>query len=284
VAAPDGKTVYVLDSPRGTVTPISTATGQAGKPIFVGLNRLSGDGYMAITPDGKTLYVTKRSAIAPINTATDQVGPPIPVHAAPVAMAFSPDGKTAYAVSEPTGRKQVGAVTPINTVTNRASQPILIKEGYAFDIVITPDGKTAYIDSGSAVTPVSTATDKAGRPIHLAGNLGSGAMVITPDGKTIYLLTGAHSVLPISTVTYQPGTPIRFGSGCPTPGYIFSWVGMALTPDGKTLYVACAGGVVPISTTTNVPGRAIPLPAKEPDGIAISAGNRSGGTARTTGR
>ena len=41
-------TVYVLNQASGTVTPISTATNKAGKPIKVGHSPCS----MAIAPDG----------------------------------------------------------------------------------------------------------------------------------------------------------------------------------------------------------------------------------------
>ena len=35
--------------------------------------------------------------------------------------------------------------------------------------MITPDGKTAYVLTGSSVTPINTATNTPGKPIHVAG-------------------------------------------------------------------------------------------------------------------
>src|ERR1700689_5044465 len=46
-------TVYVADFGSDTVTPISTATNTAGPPITVGNSPYN----LAITPDGKTVYV-----------------------------------------------------------------------------------------------------------------------------------------------------------------------------------------------------------------------------------
>ena len=66
--APDGRKLYVLASPpgsegdgptvRGWVTPITLATRTAGHPRPVGYNPVA----IAITPDGKTLYVANEDS------------------------------------------------------------------------------------------------------------------------------------------------------------------------------------------------------------------------------
>jgi DNA-binding beta-propeller fold protein YncE len=66
VIAPDGKTVYattnaVCDaaSCQGTVTPISTATNKPGAPVKFTVTTGGAIGsQIAITPDGKSAYVT----------------------------------------------------------------------------------------------------------------------------------------------------------------------------------------------------------------------------------
>ena len=45
--------------------------------------------------------------------------------------------------------------------------------------MITPDGKTAYVTTGSGVTPINTATNTPGKPIHV-GNSSTPAIAITP--------------------------------------------------------------------------------------------------------
>jgi DNA-binding beta-propeller fold protein YncE len=204
---PDGKTAYVRT--WSGVTPISTANGTPGKPIRMH----SGTGFaqVAITQDGKTAYATSgipsgrragTATLIPINTATNARGKPIDVGKGESGggIVFTPDGKTAYAVTvtpgECPGKCGIGTamVTPVSTATGMAGRPIKAGScrclGTASDgvIAITPDGKTVYVLSGSTVTPISTATGTPGKPIHL-GTVGSS--------------------MAISTATYTPSKPIR---------------------------------------------------------------------------
>ena len=82
VFLPDGKTAYVLTNTvlgggPGTVTPIRTATNTALAPITVGQDPRA----LAITPDGKTIYVTnyQSGTVTPIRTATNTALAPIKV-------------------------------------------------------------------------------------------------------------------------------------------------------------------------------------------------------------
>ena len=85
-----------------------------------------------------------------------------------------------------------GTVTPIATATNTAGQPIQVGRGPGL-IVITPDGKTAYVTGdGGGVTPIATATNTAGRPIEVGRS--PDRIAVTPDGKTVYVAT--HSAEP----------------------------------------------------------------------------------------
>jgi DNA-binding beta-propeller fold protein YncE len=80
-------TAYVVSEGSGTVTPIATATNTADPQISVG----EADD-IAITPDGKTAYVTRCCAddggtVTPITTALAPT---------PHFVAITPDGKTVY--------------------------------------------------------------------------------------------------------------------------------------------------------------------------------------------
>jgi DNA-binding beta-propeller fold protein YncE len=110
--------------------------------------------------------------VTPITTATNKVGKPIKVASGAMAIAITPDGKTAYVVS------WSDTVTPVNLATNTAGPPIHVG-GLLTAIVFTPDSKTAYVSSTHGVIPISTATNKAGAPI---GGIHSGAdaLVIAP--------------------------------------------------------------------------------------------------------
>jgi YVTN family beta-propeller protein len=90
---PGGKTAYVLgnggQNQPGRITPITLATNTVGTPILVG-HQPQG---IAISPDGKTVFVTSTSdnTITPISTATQSVGAPIPVGQFPQGIAITPD-------------------------------------------------------------------------------------------------------------------------------------------------------------------------------------------------
>ena len=177
----------------------------------------------------------------------------------------SPAPPTLYIYSD--NGSHGGTVTPVNTATGTHGKPIHVglsgstpKGGFApadGQIAITPDGKTAYLITGSSVTPVSTATGTPGKPIHISGLLSSvsAQIVITPDGKTVYVTTMSGTVVPISTATNMPGKPIHVGA----TGFLGP-VQIAITPDGKTAYVTTRSGTVtPINTATNIPGKPIPV-------------------------
>ena len=209
----------------GEVVPISTATNQPGKPIKI-------NGFpqrMAITPNGKTLYVTtdKFNLVFPINTASGHVGKAIKAGPVPFTVAVSPDGKTAYVLNS-----FGNTVTPINTATNRAGHRIKVG-AEPDDIAFSPNGKTAYVLSDrpqDSVTPIDVATNKPRKNIMLRDHDELGMITADPNGKTLYFLDQvADTVTPIQLQTRTVGKPIRLPSGAGT---------MAISPDGKTLYVA----------------------------------------------
>jgi DNA-binding beta-propeller fold protein YncE len=262
---PNGKTIYVAEG-LNTVTPVSTVTNTAGKPIPVGQD----PGQILFTPDGKTAYVLSKAqtpALTPIATATNTPGKAINVGAGTGgdSMAITPDGKTVYVISfgEP-GKNSSGPayVIPISTATNTPGKPIRIGMYMPQSIVMSPDGKTAYvvgltIGSQTQVTSVGTATNTPGRTITIDQT--ATALAITPDGKTLYLSDGGNSdgVIPFATATNTPGKLIKIPDAA----------NMVITPDGSTAYVSSpgpirgltgtctgAGEVTPVSTATNVPG------------------------------
>jgi len=166
VITPDGRTAYVT-SDESIVVPIDSATGTPGEPIGVGVDRPGlydqPDG-IAITPDGKTVYVANigSGTVTPIDTAMNTPGEPIEVGVRPRAIAITPDGKTAYVVNQSrpqpppwrnyeAGKRGLpqsvpdfrGTVTPIDIATGTPGEPIDVgNEPLA--IAITPDGKTVY--------------------------------------------------------------------------------------------------------------------------------------------
>jgi len=159
-------------------------------------------------------------------------------------------------------------VTAINTVTNMAYSPIKVGTSPG-NILIAPDGTTAYVAGGAGVTPVSTITHKAGKLIAIT--YGVSNMAITPDGKTLYVFsfswyTLRNTVIPISTATGRAGQPITWQPGA-------GWgASLLITPDGKTLYIASTlGTVTPVSTATNKAGKPITFGGQAENGIVYMA-------------
>jgi len=281
---PDGKTAYLTTG--SAVTPVNTATGTPGKPIYLGGHPVNYPDFIAITPDGKTVYVTAESGcvvaatahfsswstafehctitVTPISTATNTPGKAIHVGPGgttsgggldPGQIVITPDGKAAYVTTR-------SGVTPISTATNTPGNTIPVGLGFAGgNIAVTPDGKTVYVALGYEVIPISTATGRLGKPIHVGPSafLSSGQIAITPDGKTAYFVNYNDSVTPISTATGTTGKPIPVG-GSPRAGDIHGSnpVGqIVITPDGKTAYVAFGSDVTPINTATGTAGKTI---------------------------
>ena len=86
-------------------------------------------GVIAITPNGKTAYVTSQSGLTPINTATNKTGTAITGLGGPIAI--TPDGNTVYAASSH------DTVTPVRTATNKPGNAIKVGS-YPIAIAITP--------------------------------------------------------------------------------------------------------------------------------------------------
>ena len=86
-----------------------------GPPIPVGRDPQS----IAVTPDGKTAYVTNTGSgtVTPISLAKHRPGRAIKVGTAPQAIAVTPDGRTVYVLDWGSA-----AVTPIDTATGQPAR------------------------------------------------------------------------------------------------------------------------------------------------------------------
>ena len=212
-----------------------------------------------------TAYVadSNSASVTPIDTTTNTAGTAIPVGINPVAIAVTPEGRTAYVVTQ----LPRGSVTPIDVATNTPGSAIPVGT-IPVAIAITPDGRTAYVvnEFDGDVTPVDTTT-KTARPDINAGTDPSG-IAITPDGRTAWITSiASNDITAIDTVSNTAGTPIPVGAHTSA---------IAFTPDGRTAYVTTAGtgDVMPIDVATGTPGVAIHLGVAL-DGVTIAADGRT---------
>jgi YVTN family beta-propeller protein len=103
-------------------------------------------------------------------------------------------------------------VTPIHVPRNTPGPPIPVGNS-PVAIVVTPNGKTAYVSNQNddTVTPIRTATNSALPPIHVGHQPFD--MAVTPNGRTLYVLnSGGDTVTPILVATNTTGAPIPTAS------------------------------------------------------------------------
>ena len=174
IIAADGRTACIAGTTitasglgeHRVIEPVDLITGKALRPISVS-NLLD----VAIAPDGRTAYVASGNVVEPIDLATGRIGRSIRLTTmlGIGAMAITADGRTAYVGDLKPENPRDGIVVPINLATLRAGQPIRVPS-YPYsitDIVIAPDGRTAYVAAYSAVIPIDLQARKAERPIPM---------------------------------------------------------------------------------------------------------------------
>ena len=161
-------------------------------------------------------------------------------------IAVSPDGTHAYFLC--IGESDV-FIDVIDTATNRVSNPpIFLPDGTYTSIVITPDGKFAYVSeiSGNHFVKIDlTLQNTITIPIASTSIEKSSNIAITPDGDRLYFCSDDQSVYFLDTTNDKVSTPISIG---------LQLLSLAITPDGEHAYVTThgfPGEVFVIDTNTN---------------------------------
>src|SRR5271165_4377070 len=241
---------YIASAGSNDVFVINTTTNMVvGSPIGM----QSGPVAVAVTPDGKYVYVTNNftnntgsNTISVIDAATDTVVGSVTLGSQSAGIALTPDGKYAYVTNTSVLQGFTGnTVSVINTATNTVlGAPITVGSG-ALGIAITPDGKYAYVanNQDDTVSVINTATNTViGLPIAV-GNSPVG-VAVTPNGNYVFVTNNSdNTVSVISTATHSVvGPPIGVGN---------QPAGVVITPDGRFAYVANNGsGNMPSNTVS----------------------------------
>ena len=182
---------YVTNSGDNTVSVIDTATNTVVATI--GLPAGSAPHGVAVTPDGKHVYVSGNRGVQVIDTATNTVvatvlglGPSFG------AIAVTPDGAHAYVLESFNAGDN--RLVVIDTATNTVVTDILVfQEGGAADVAVTPNGKHAYVTAssffgaGGIVEVIDTATFSVVKTIQVGSFPGaspSPLMEHTPMSRT----------------------------------------------------------------------------------------------------
>jgi len=264
VVTPDNEFVLVANSSDGisnVVSVLNAQTGQlAGTSLYGGV---PGRG-LAITPNGKSLYISNFNSGTVSMIATSDIAFTKAISGAAIVgalgIATTPDGKQVYVANN-----ERNWVSVITTSTNQVSPTVITVGNSPSYVAFTPNGTKALVtnsqDNTVSVINVASQTVAATIPVGASPQ----GIVIAPDGREAYVNNGTSiSVIDIAT---QKVSSINLGG---KTGYQ-----SALTPDGKSLYVPVVptsgpGTLAVISTATGaVTGNPIPI-GQQPYAVAIA--------------
>jgi YVTN family beta-propeller protein len=246
IASPDGTRVYALyEGSVGFPPSVLVIDAVANVPITTITNVGQAPAGMAITPDGKTLYVADQlHAVFIIDTTTNTITGSISLASFPFSVVVSPDGKRLYV-----GLEGGNSVAVVDTATNAVvGSSIPVGCSLPFRMAVTPDGTQLYVACGAPgkTVVINTASNTVTASIPFDGL--DFRLAITPDGSHVYvsgLTNGSVGVIDTATNTLTTTIPVGSPSSSPT--------GIGVTPDGSFVYVALRsnGTVSVIDTSTN---------------------------------
>ncbi|MED3924370.1 YncE family protein [Priestia megaterium] len=240
--------VSVIDVKTNTVKAIINTGGSASD--------------VAVTPDGKFLYVTpfEHFDVSVIDIKTGTVVDTINLTGDSLfgtisyGIAITLDGKFAYVTH---GNK----VLVINVATNMIITIININEDTS-GIAITPNGKLAYIAGTNNVFVLDIQRNVVVKKINLvASEMVLVRIVITPDGKFAYAANfDSGKIFIIDVIANTVKATINIESGT---------ADIAITLDGKFAYTVGGNSLSIIDITTNVVIKTLKL-GENLMGVAIS--------------
>jgi YVTN family beta-propeller protein len=219
---------------------LSTQTANPANQVSTGMSSEGAPEDVAITPDGKTAYVVTNDEVVPIDVATNTAGAAIPIPPFGEAIAITPDGRFAYVASV----FAADVVTKIDLATNTGVAEIPVGENL-FGLAVTPAGRTVYVVSNNdgSVYPIDVATNAVGPAIPV-GTFPS-AIAVTPDGTSAYVLRPAEAKLvriDLATSTVTGSISNVFG------------LELAIAPNSAKAYAVGGTEVTPVDLTAGVAG------------------------------
>jgi YVTN family beta-propeller protein len=226
------------------VAVIDTSTNQVITHIPVGVFPIR----IEMTPNRLKAFISNEhsNSISVLDTVARTNIATIPVDPRPGEMAVTPDGGRLFVVHQTNvpGDQRHCPVDVIDTATNLVITTLLINGDSAKDILITPDGRFAYIANASF--PEVDVIDTATYQLTIIPAARTRRLCISPAGDRVYG-TNYHedTVSAIDTATKQLIATIPVGQFARP-------MGIAITPNGEEVYVTNqhAGTVSVIDTTT----------------------------------
>jgi len=237
---------YVANFGSNSISVIDRATNTVVDTIAVGPT----PGGVAVTHDGKEVWVLAENEVDVIDTATNAISakltfsyelfPPVQ----PNSIVISPDDRRVYVVNDLLDG--FGTVSVIDRSSHAVLKNITVGE-FPWSVAVTPNGKRVYvtnsIDGTVSVIDAITLSVTYTTPVIAGQTFG---LAVTPDGKYVYVMGGGvsgNAALVMDTATNAITTTIPMPSA--------AWV--AMTPNGRFAYVTDVDydTVRVINTTTN---------------------------------
>ncbi len=261
--APDGKRFFVSGGDDNEVMIFDFAGGkaeQSGKIILggadyhkltdreraaarrQGLGEFAFPAGIAVTPDGKRLYVAENLThkVAVVDLATRQVMTKIAVGEYPYDCEISSDGARVYVSNW--GSRTVAVIDPAN---NQVVNNIPAGD-HPNDLELTRDGRVLYVANANSntVSVIDTAQMKEieaiSTALHPKSPIGStpNAVALSPDEKTLYIANADNNNVAVVDVAKRAGSEVE--GFIPTGWYPTS---VRVSKDGKRIFVANGKGV-----------------------------------------
>ena len=194
---------------------------------------------LAETPDGSTIvaasstigYQERKAAntLSLIDPGTGQVTTSLPLAAAAIAMALSPDGQRVYL----TDRSSSLQVLDRATGATVASVPL---GGQAKGIAVGKDGRQVFVAGSTGLKVVDTASHTVVATVGLRND--ASGIALTPDGKTAVAITSSNnSAVGIDLASGAIQWTVPVGERPDS---------LVVTPDGQQALVASDGGGVTV--------------------------------------
>jgi PQQ-dependent catabolism-associated beta-propeller protein len=189
--SPDGKRLYVSNEETAEMSVLDLRKGKIIRKVKVG-GEPEG---VTVRPDGKVVYVTceQDNAVAAVDTSSFKVLAHIETGARPRAIAFTADGHDALVTAENTGQLTVldaRAHKPLTSIAivSKAGKPLPPRP---MGIVLSPDGKLAYVSNGrgESIAVIDVQKRTLVRMIESVGARPWG-IAVSADGRTLYTANG----------------------------------------------------------------------------------------------
>ncbi|MHA4095587.1 YncE family protein [Bacillus cereus] len=217
--------VSVIDTKSNTIVDAINLTGDS----LFGTSSFG----IAITPDGRSAYLTNDNKILRINTSTNMITKTVNINEDASGIAITSNGKFVYIA----GTKNLFVHdTESNTIVKTID---LYPSATLARVVITPDEKLAYITNfdSNELLVIDLIANILLTKIELVNSTTD--IAITPDGKYAYCV-GANNLWIIEVSTNMVVNTLEFGENL--------WT-IAITPDGRLAYIGDYGNSVYVVDT-----------------------------------